>query len=101
MPCFIKHSNFNFKQPFFLVNKCLFNIQYVEDTVLGTGDFIVKRKSLLSESLYISRDRKTKIIILKMNKTISELRGRQSDNVVDSDGEGNNFAEWLKKASLS
>lgn len=73
----------------------------MEDTVLGTGDFIVKRKSLLSESLYISRDRKTKIIILKMNKTISELRGRQSDNVVDSDGEGDNFAEWLKKASLS
>lgn len=76
-------------------------MQYVEDTVLGTGDIIVKRKSLLSESLYISRDRKTKIIILKMNKTISELRGRQSDNVVDSDGEGDNFAEWLKKASLS
>lgn len=69
----------------------------MEDTVLGTWDIIAKRKSLLSESLYISRDRKTKIIILKMSKTISELRGRQSDNVVDRDGEGDNFAEWLKK----
>lgn len=28
------------------------------------------------------------------------MRKTESDNVVDSDGEGNDFAEWLKTASL-
>lgn len=63
----------NFKHSFLLVNKCLYDIQYVPGPVLGAAVTVVKKKVVCSQKAYLlAGTERQKQNTLKMNKATSE-----------------------------